>query len=328
MNAGLPLTLLASVLFHLVGGMALSMCSGVLGAPAPPDRLIATALFVDFPPPAATAPLPEAEPASLSSAPVTPEESPPAPEVAPLPVPPPPVEPTTPPKLVAKPMPRRTTPPVQPVAPPAAQTRQKVPAPPRAAGPDRSGPALPLPPETRVTAGGNSLGEPGERPMDAPPPQPVEGGAAGAGKLLERGGVGVVPGTGAEAGSGAAGRAGLGAGGATDGSGTRVAGLQPGTGGFGPGGGSALARPLGGYQVKPRYPESARRQGAEGITLLKVQVSDRGLVSDVLVERSAGHHDLDLAAMEAVQQWRFEPAKRGNQPVTVWVMLPVRFTLR
>ena len=52
------------------------------------------------------------------------------------------------------------------------------------------------------------------------------------------------------------------------------------------------------------------------------------MVEDVLVERSAGHPDLDLAAMEAVKQWRFEPAKQGNRPVAVWVMLPVRFALK
>jgi protein TonB len=108
-----------------------------------------------------------------------------------------------------------------------------------------------------------------------------------------------------------------------------VAGLQPGAGGAGPGGGiSTPARPLGGYQVKPRYPESARRQGIEGTALLKLSISDKGYVEDVLVERSAGHQALDSAAMEAVKKWRFEPARRGKQPVAVWVMLPVRFELR
>jgi protein TonB len=46
------------------------------------------------------------------------------------------------------------------------------------------------------------------------------------------------------------------------------------------------------------------------------------------VVRSAGHADLDEAAMEAVRKWRFEPARRGKDAVTVWVTLPVRFELR
>ena len=109
----------------------------------------------------------------------------------------------------------------------------------------------------------------------------------------------MVPGAGAGGGSGGPGRAGLGTGGTGASGGTRVAGLPPGAG---LGGDSGVARPFGGYQVKPRYLESARRQGAEGTTLLKIYVSDRGMVEDVLIERSAGHQDLDLAAIEAVKQ--------------------------
>jgi TonB family protein len=140
-------------------------------------------------------------------------------------------------------------------------------------------------------------GLPVNLPKAASSPLPVEGGEAGAGKLFDKGDVGVVPGAGAGGGSGGPGRAGLGTGGPGAG-GTHVAGLPPGAG---LGGDSGVARPLGGYQVKPRYPESARRQGFEGTTLLKIHVSDTGRVEDVLVERSAGHEDLDFAAMEAVK---------------------------
>ena len=37
--------------------------------------------------------------------------------------------------------------------------------------------------------------------------------------------------------------------------------------------------------------------------------------------------DLDRAAIEAVKTWLFEPARRGKEPVPVWVTLPVRFGL-
>ena len=42
---------------------------------------------------------------------------------------------------------------------------------------------------------------------------------------------------------------------------------------------------------------------------------------------SAGHPDLDQAAMEAVRRWRFEPARRGADAVAMWVLLPVEFRL-
>jgi periplasmic protein TonB len=48
----------------------------------------------------------------------------------------------------------------------------------------------------------------------------------------------------------------------------------------------------------------------------------------VQVQESAGHPDLDNAAADAVKRWRFEPARRGTEPVGVWVLLPVEFRLR
>jgi protein TonB len=80
--------------------------------------------------------------------------------------------------------------------------------------------------------------------------------------------------------------------------------------------------------LKPRYPESARRAGVQGTTLLKLQVLENGRVGQVLVEQSAGHRDLDNAAAEAVKQWLFEPARMGKDPVAVWVLLPVQFELK
>jgi TonB family protein len=78
----------------------------------------------------------------------------------------------------------------------------------------------------------------------------------------------------------------------------------------------------------PRYPESPRRQGITGTTLLLFEVLANGRVGEVQIERSAGHSDLDEAAAEAIKKWRFEPARRGNQPVAVWLRMPVRFVLK
>ena len=62
--------------------------------------------------------------------------------------------------------------------------------------------------------------------------------------------------------------------------------------------------------------------------MLKVHVLNDGRVGDVLVEQSAGHPDLDQAATAAVRQWRFDPARRGDDAVAMWVLLPVEFRLR
>jgi protein TonB len=88
------------------------------------------------------------------------------------------------------------------------------------------------------------------------------------------------------------------------------------------------ARPQGGYQVQPGYPATARRLGIQGTTMLRVHVLIDGRVGDVLVQETAGHPDLDQAAAEAVRRWRFDPARRGNDPVAMWVLLPVEFRLK
>lgn len=84
----------------------------------------------------------------------------------------------------------------------------------------------------------------------------------------------------------------------------------------------------GGYQVTPRYPESARRTGIEGTALLKFLVQVDGGVASVTIERSSGHVDLDHAAVQAIKRWRFEPARRGRRAIAAWAVLPVEFRLK
>jgi len=90
---------------------------------------------------------------------------------------------------------------------------------------------------------------------------------------------------------------------------------------------TSFARPLGGYQSTPRYPEAARREGVEGTVTLRFEVLASGKVGSVQVQRSAGRPDMDRAAVEAIKTWLFEPARRGKEAVAVWVTLPVRFEL-
>ena len=93
-------------------------------------------------------------------------------------------------------MPERVVPRSKPV-PPVSRARRHEPAaspPPETPPP---GSPVPLPAGAQAAVGANVLGPPVERPPDATPPLPVEGGEAGAGKLFDKGDVGVVPGAGA-----------------------------------------------------------------------------------------------------------------------------------
>ena len=77
----------------------------------------------------------------------------------------------------------------------------------------------------------------------------------------------------------------------------------------------------------PTYPPVSRRYGEQGRVLLRVLVSENGLAESVQLDSSSGYEKLDRAAIEAVKKWSFIPAKRSNQPVSAYVLVPVKFSL-
>lgn len=334
-----PLTssLLASAVIHLVGLTIVSLLWESGSFREVPPNLIAADLVVISPPP--------------PPSPVETVTAPPPPRLDPKEVRlPEPLKEITPPKIVQKtsldfsPI-AVDVPPLEGPAPPTPlrvvlenpalpRLRDLPPGPPPLPDmveltPPQPGPPIPLPDENLKGPPGNFLGPiPVGFKIDLPQSlEAVEGGEAGAGKLFENGDLAVLPGLGAGGGSGGPGRNGLGLG--VRGRGAKLAGVRPGAGGEGPGGGvGSPTRPLVGYQVLPRYPESARREGAQGVTLLKLRVLKSGKVGQVLVQKSAGHPDLDRVAVKAIKKWVFEPARKGKEPIAVWVLLPVRFELR
>ena len=68
------------------------------------------------------------------------------------------------------------------------------------------------------------------------------------------------------------------------------------------------------------------RKGERGVVLLKVMVDAQGRPERVRVIQRSGSRALDRAAMEAVQQWRFQPAVSAGQPVAGEVEIPIEFS--
>lgn len=80
--------------------------------------------------------------------------------------------------------------------------------------------------------------------------------------------------------------------------------------------------------VLPIYPEEARRAGVQGRVLLEALVRADGSVVGVVVKESvAGYPELDRKAVEAVAQWRFQPATINGNPVDSSVEIPIEFRL-
>lgn len=82
-----------------------------------------------------------------------------------------------------------------------------------------------------------------------------------------------------------------------------------------------------GSNPKPKYPSTATSRGWEGTVRLLVSVSAEGDSEEVTVQHSSGHDVLDEAAIEAVERWKFIPAKRGETPVSSSVVVPINFVL-
>jgi protein TonB len=78
-------------------------------------------------------------------------------------------------------------------------------------------------------------------------------------------------------------------------------------------------------KVAPYYPESARLQGIDGLVWVMAKVGTDGDVHDAIVQ--GGPAELRDESLEAVWKWKFKPAMRKGEPVVVWVMVPVKFTL-
>jgi len=77
----------------------------------------------------------------------------------------------------------------------------------------------------------------------------------------------------------------------------------------------------------PPYPALSRRLREEGRVMLRVRVNPQGLPMSVAVHASSGFKRLDSAAREAVEGWRFVPARRGSMPIEAAVLVPLVFHL-
>jgi TonB family protein len=127
-------------------------------------------------------------------------------------------------------------------------------------------------------------------------------------------------GHGAGIGSGSGGGVGSGEGG----------GVGPGRGGgygggiFHVGGGVSAPKVL--YAPDPDYSEEARKAKYQGTVILWLVVDQNGRPQQIKVSRSLGM-GLDQKAIEAVRNWKFEPAMKDSRPVPVQINVEVNFRL-
>src|SRR5712671_430589 len=76
-------------------------------------------------------------------------------------------------------------------------------------------------------------------------------------------------------------------------------------------------------RVEPRYPETARGTGLQGVIALDVVVGRDGSV--LAIKPLNGPDVLARSAMDALRWWKFEPYKENGQPIVVETTVAVEF---
>ncbi|MGW8266426.1 MAG: energy transducer TonB [Longimicrobiales bacterium] len=79
-------------------------------------------------------------------------------------------------------------------------------------------------------------------------------------------------------------------------------------------------------EVPIEYPLDLWDADVEGVTLLRVRVTEMGVVDSVEVLEGSGYPAFDAAAVRGAFELRYNPARKNGERTTVWAKVPVHFT--
>ncbi|MDB9310727.1 TonB family protein [Aphanizomenon sp. CS-733/32] len=81
-------------------------------------------------------------------------------------------------------------------------------------------------------------------------------------------------------------------------------------------------------RCETKYPERARRRGAEGTPEVAIDTDNKGNVTRVRLIRSSGDSELDEAAQKAAQEWKLTPTEAGREGVRASVNFAIKGSQR
>ena len=79
-------------------------------------------------------------------------------------------------------------------------------------------------------------------------------------------------------------------------------------------------------RVKPEYTQEMLDNKMEGVIKVKVLVDVDGKIKKAIAFNDLGFGSKEIA-VKACFKMLFEPAKRGDVPVAVWIIIPIKFVL-
>ena len=81
-------------------------------------------------------------------------------------------------------------------------------------------------------------------------------------------------------------------------------------------------------RVEPVYPEIAKKAGVSGQVILLVVVDEQGNVAEAEVFAASPPNIFEQAALDAVVQFKFEPALQRDRPVRVRIRQTIDFVMK
>lgn len=94
------------------------------------------------------------------------------------------------------------------------------------------------------------------------------------------------------------------------------------------GGGDMDSPPVPVNKLPPTYPSSLLGKGIGGRVLVSCTVDENGSVVSTSIKQSSGHPDLDKAAINAVNKWKFKPGTKGGRKVRSVCVVPFNFEVK
>ena len=80
--------------------------------------------------------------------------------------------------------------------------------------------------------------------------------------------------------------------------------------------------------IKPVYPDIAQEAGIEGQVLIQCFIDKTGRVKETIIIKGVPNTGLNESAVAALRKTRFRPARQRENPVGVWVTIPINFKLQ
>jgi protein TonB len=80
--------------------------------------------------------------------------------------------------------------------------------------------------------------------------------------------------------------------------------------------------------IKPVYPDIAQEAGIEGQVLIQCFIDKTGRVKETIVIKGVPNTGLNESAVAALRKTRFRPARQRENPVGVWITIPINFKLQ